>query len=593
MLRDRDEELGVRGNMIRSFGLRVRLVAVVTVLALVATLGASVASAAAPPGVNTEGTGPSPKGAGLLSKAALAQDTCTEGGRTNFYYAGNGPFCVNPWADGKDNGGATAPGVTATTVKVVGYFSNEEMLAQSGEQPPKNSVTGERVTWEKVVEDQDQAWNTLVEQLGTFQLWGRKPEIEVVIASGPDETAQRADALAVLEKNPFMVFDLASPSEGGSAVFSSVVAQRKVITWSASTTPEIAAQQSPYRWSVGQDPNSIPTLTAAFLGRTLSGKKAQWAGDEAMTKKTRVFGAVYPNSNFDFAGFEQLLKQNGGSALADSAEYDPDPARSAEQAATFVTKLKSKGVTTVVLFATSTMVGPLMKAATDQEYKPEWILTGSGYHDYPLFPRTWDQEQAAHAFGTGVLSPNFSGPTPAGGMDVDQVVLGVGGRKRRREHRRVVPRPLPVDPLRGPDADGSEPREGSVLSAGLRRRRRRHDGVAQRLRQDRRHALRRERLVGVRQRAHLVESRGHHRRPAGQGRHHVHERRQTLRLRRLPEARTQVLRRGLAPRRHPDRDGLRGRRRSRGATVQRLPELGRRGVVGRVMALVRETRRRR
>ena len=412
--------------MIRSSA-RVRLVTVMVVLVLVAALGASVASATVPPGVNTEGTGPSPKGAGLLSKAALAQETCTEGGRTNFYYAGNGPFCVNPWADGKDNGGATAPGVTATTVKVVGYFSNDEMLAQSGEQPPKNSVTGERVTWEKVVEDQDQAWNTLVEQLGTFQLWGRTPEIEVVIASGADETAQRADALAVLEKNPFMVFDLASPSEGGSAVFSSVVAQRKIITWSASTTPEIAAEQSPYRWSVGQDPNSIPTLTAAFLGRTLSGKKARWAGDEAMTKKTRVFGAVYPNSNFDFAGFEQLLKENGGSALADSAEYDPDPARSAEQAATFVTKLKSKGVTTVVLFATSTMVGPLMKAATDQEYQPEWILTGSGYHDYPLFPRTWDQDQAAHAFGTGVLSPNFSGPTPAGGMDVIKWYWGSAG----------------------------------------------------------------------------------------------------------------------------------------------------------------------
>ncbi len=95
---DRDDKLGFRGNMIRSFGLRVRLVAVVAVLALAATLGTSVASAAAPPGVNTEGTGPSPKGAGLLSKAALAQDTCTEGGRTNFYYAGNGPFCVNPWA---------------------------------------------------------------------------------------------------------------------------------------------------------------------------------------------------------------------------------------------------------------------------------------------------------------------------------------------------------------------------------------------------------------------------------------------------------------------------------------------------------------
>ena len=89
-------------------------------------------------------------------------------------------------------------------------------------------------------------------------------------------------------------------------------------------------------------------------------------GDEAMTKQDRVFGAVYPNSNFDFAGFEQLLKQNGGRSPTPRSTT-PTRRAAGEQAATFVTKLKSKGVTTVVLFATSTMVGRLMKAATDQE----------------------------------------------------------------------------------------------------------------------------------------------------------------------------------------------------------------------------------
>ena len=98
--------------MIRSFGLRVRLVAVVAVLALAATLGTSVASGAAPPGVNTEGTGPSPKGAGLLSKAALAQDTCADTGRTTSTPGERAVVC-EPVARGKNNGGATAPGVTS------------------------------------------------------------------------------------------------------------------------------------------------------------------------------------------------------------------------------------------------------------------------------------------------------------------------------------------------------------------------------------------------------------------------------------------------------------------------------------------------
>ncbi len=408
--------------MARRSGWRRRLVAAALVAAVVgATAAASSASAASTP----EPAGRAPKGVGLLSQAALAQDTCNDNGRTSWYYAGAGPFCVNPWEAGEDNGGATAPGVTADSVTVVAYFSNDEMMATSGETAPKSNATGERVTWAQEVEDFDAAWDALVEQVGAFQLWGRTPEIEVMLASGPDEAAQRADALAVVEKKPFMVFDLASPSDGGSAVFSSLLAQEKIIVWSSSTTPEIAEEQAPYRWNYGQDPDSIPTLTAAFLGRTLSGKKAQHAGDD-LKGETRRFGAVYPNINFTYDVFAQRLKENKG-AVAEALEYDPDPDRAAEQATTFITKLKASGVTSVVLFTFPPMVTALMKAATEQDYEPEWILTGVGYHDYPLFPRTWDQDQAARAFGIGVLSPTFSGPTPAGGMDPIKWYWGSGG----------------------------------------------------------------------------------------------------------------------------------------------------------------------
>jgi hypothetical protein len=267
---------------------RVRLVAVGLALALVGAVGAPAASA-----VESDApapAGPVPKGAGLLSAAALAQESCAANGRTNYYYASAGPFCVNPWNDGDDNGGTTAPGVTATTVTVVGYFSNDAMMAETGEVQPKNDVTGAPATWDQAAADNEAAFAALTEQLGTFQLWGRTPDIEVVLASGADEASQRADALAVIDKKPFMVFDMASSSEGGSPVFSSVIAAEKIIVWSASTTPEIAAAQSPYRWNYGQDPDSIPALAAAFVGRTLSAKTARSAGSAARSPRTREFG---------------------------------------------------------------------------------------------------------------------------------------------------------------------------------------------------------------------------------------------------------------------------------------------------------------
>src|SRR5262245_39011387 len=70
--------------------------------------------------------GPPVSGVGRGSKAALEQQTCDPATkRTSFVAKGTGPLCVNPWPAGKDNGGATAPGVTADSVKVVVYYGNE------------------------------------------------------------------------------------------------------------------------------------------------------------------------------------------------------------------------------------------------------------------------------------------------------------------------------------------------------------------------------------------------------------------------------------------------------------------------------------
>ena len=68
--------------------------------------------AASPPSSTGQGTGPQPAGLGLGSKAALAQDNCADNGRTSLALEGTGPRCVNPWPAGKNNGGATAQGVT-------------------------------------------------------------------------------------------------------------------------------------------------------------------------------------------------------------------------------------------------------------------------------------------------------------------------------------------------------------------------------------------------------------------------------------------------------------------------------------------------
>ena len=113
-------------------------------------------SAAAPPQPKPV-LGKPPAGVGLGSKAALAQANCDqERKRMNYATVGGGPFCVNPWSDGKDNGGATAPGVTADSVKVLVLTPTPEQEAAQksrGGSLPVNQVTGGPGTWEDAFRD--------------------------------------------------------------------------------------------------------------------------------------------------------------------------------------------------------------------------------------------------------------------------------------------------------------------------------------------------------------------------------------------------------------------------------------------------------
>ena len=192
----------------------VRTVVVLTAVAVFGTFGASAAAAAPPAGVSMKGTGKPPAGVGLFSSAALAEKSCAENGRTTFAYEGSGPWCVNPWPAGKNNGGATADGVTATNVNVVAYVPNTQMLGPTSAASPQNQATKDPAPLQDVMADWQAAYQYAAEKLGAFQFWGRTVALDLVTASGPDETAQRADAVAVIAKKPFMVVDMTATPRG-------------------------------------------------------------------------------------------------------------------------------------------------------------------------------------------------------------------------------------------------------------------------------------------------------------------------------------------------------------------------------------------
>jgi len=353
------------------------------------------------------GTGKPPAGTGINTAAAFANPLCRKDagpyGRMDFVVQGFGPVCFAEWKQGTNNGGATYQGVTKDSIKVAILVPNEQQLA--GAQPgqsPVNHATGQTGTVTNAFKDTFAAFQP------AHQTYGRKLELEFVTSSGDDESAQRADAVTVQAKKPFAVIDGTYTSE---PVFGTALAAAKIPVFANTTSLESTLKQAPYRWAQ-TDVNAGALNAAEFMGKQLAGKKAQYAGDNAMHNQTRKFGVVYADPVTDTEIFDKTAAKYGlkfapGASIAYPATDDPfgNPTVAQEQAPVAITKMKSLGVTSVLLLADQSMVSSMLKAATANDYHPEWIIGAFNYNDLGFFARNYDQDQWRHAFGISNLPP--------------------------------------------------------------------------------------------------------------------------------------------------------------------------------------------
>ena len=345
--------------------------------------------------------GPEVPGVGVNSKAALAGPNCDATTQRIKIVFLTRPPCVTPWPEGKNNGGATATGVTKDSVKVVVYAPTDaQNQAGAASGRAINRQTGGPGDFSQSLKD----W-LAVYQNTAYETYGRTVDLEIVTPSGSDETAQRADAVTVVSKKPFFVVDAI-----GTPVFAAAVAQSKTIVSSNTGTPEDWQKQSPYRWS-SIDPDGTPFNGGEFVKKTLVGKPAQYAGDSALKSKTRKFGILYPDSGVTIDLFTKQLPKSSYITYPYNVPLDAAAVTSSlqTQASTLIPKMKTDGITSVVLFGVANAAVPMAAAATSQGFSPEWVLPGSLGIDVSATARGIDQAQWAHAFGIGQLFPPIVG----------------------------------------------------------------------------------------------------------------------------------------------------------------------------------------
>jgi hypothetical protein len=398
--------------MTRRFARRPHLLGAISALfVLIASAIPAAAVVTRPPGAAKPTAG-----SGIGTAAALDNPRCVHDdpeyrpyGRFNSMLVGEGPVCVKPWKAGSDNGGATSRGATADRVTVVFVLPNEQQragLSAAAGTAPVNRATGAPGTLEDAVHDY------MLPLLQYYETWGRDIDVHFVTSSGNDESAQRADAVTITALEPFAVVDLITT---GLDVLDAEIAKAKILVWGAATTTEKALAQAPYRWGLS-DAQASAINTAEVIGKQLVGKKAKFAGSDDLRGRTRRFGAVFIPTLIDIDGFTDQLKRYEGTLTSESPYESSgttfgDDTLAQSQAPTLITRMKNAGVTTVILWSDVAMNRALTAQATNQDWHPEWFVTGALFQDLGLFARGYDQDQFAHAFGLSSLFP-YTRPDP-------------------------------------------------------------------------------------------------------------------------------------------------------------------------------------
>ncbi len=316
------------------------------------------------------------------------------------------PSCFAPFRG--DNGGATSTGVTAESIRVVVYTpqANDPVLsfiyAQIGNDDTPQKVFDTYVGFDEIMSRY-------------YETYGRRVELIKYEATGSsaDAVAAAADAETIARDiQPFAV--LGGPNL--TAAFADTLAANRVLCISCAPgqTAEWFEERGPYVWDIAKNVDQNILMTAEYVTKRLAGGTAVYGGPE-VADRPRVFGRVYLeglNASQEPSERFRALLRDGGVEFAEEAAY-ADPVGLGGTAREIMARFKAAGVTTILFAGDPLAPQALTQAATEQDYFPEWVITGSALTDTTIFGRTYDQAQWRHAFGPSNLFARVS-PTVAG-----------------------------------------------------------------------------------------------------------------------------------------------------------------------------------
>ena len=324
------------------------------------------ATASAPSGIT-------PANAAGGSGTAVSGIQCAPGVR-QVPWSHYAPLCEPRWAG--HNGGATAPGVTSTTITLT-YRE-----ASSSELSLLNSIVPS-----SVIGTNTEAISTMQAFVNTFnknfELYGRHVVLKPFVGkgdfiselNGEDQAGAQEDAVTAKSLGAFADSSVLD----ATPIYEQALAGQGVVGMSIYGGPDSQfAQNAPYEYTTGTVCSKSAAEAEQYVGRVLNTTPSSFAGSATLNGKKRVFGYIGPataQSERCNAAVIATLKAKYGITMKD--QFSMSLSTTAEsQAASVMGQMHSDGVTTV-LCQSCDFFTPifLTKAATAIGYRPEWVET--------------------------------------------------------------------------------------------------------------------------------------------------------------------------------------------------------------------------
>ena len=282
-------------------------------------------------------------------------------------------LCV-PAFTGGDNGGATAPGVTAEEVRV-GIMVDDDDAVPPGRlegdiQPTDSEKTRQLKTWQIYFNER-------------FEFYGRRMAFYVQAVGGSDDE-ERADIKQM--KTAYDPFAAIGPNINmpTAATANEAIKQKMITFLGGNNPPDFYRSNHPYVYSFTMDSGQVGEGGYELICK-------QWAGEPPGEinqqrditfeyDKPRIWGLiVYQDEVRTGAveGSKQRMKQCGVE-FAQTAEFNLTDAQGQSNIAGIIAKMKAARVTTIVL-GVDPYTPPLFTVEAERaQYSPEWIgLTGT------------------------------------------------------------------------------------------------------------------------------------------------------------------------------------------------------------------------